>query len=217
MEQQWQPPWQYSWEQNPLPPPPLPYPGSPQPPTAPWEPPLAEPGQGGRRRLWAAVVLLCGAVLLGSLLATCGADGSRPPAGTVLGPPTAGPSPEPTDALPDGDATSGPDEAAALPSPEASPYAPEPSPADSGTAGDAAAGSPAGTGAGPSAAAPRRTTRPKPPARSQSGPAAPARPQSATTPPSLLSSLHVCAEAERLGRWAPGSEQARICRGLYGG
>ncbi|MFD9129815.1 hypothetical protein [Kitasatospora sp. NPDC059571] len=41
-----------------------------------------------------------------------------------------------------------------------------------------------------------------------------ARPVTVAPP---LGGLKVCAAAERQGQWLPGSEQARICRSLYGG
>ncbi|MFD0568245.1 hypothetical protein ACFQ0T_01790 [Kitasatospora gansuensis] len=64
---------------------------------------------------------------------------------------------------------------------------------------------------------PRQSRSPKPakPSRAPRPSAAPASPPPSS--PDLLSSLQVCAEAERLGQWAPGSEEARVCRSLYGG
>ncbi|MCU7820876.1 hypothetical protein KSNIM_04200, partial [Kitasatospora sp. DSM 101779] len=65
------------------------------------------------------------------------------------------------------------------------------------------------------AAAPSRTARPGP-SRSPHRPRPGTRPRAtAAVPP--LTTIKVCEEAERQGQWAPGSEQARTCRSLYGG
>ncbi|MFD0345852.1 hypothetical protein ACFQ0M_06725 [Kitasatospora aburaviensis] len=63
-----------------------------------------------------------------------------------------------------------------------------------------AGGGTAGPGAAPATPAPAPNKAPNPPA---TGPTVPG-----------IGSL--CEQAERLGRWAAGSEQAHLCHGLYG-
>ncbi|WP_344627513.1 hypothetical protein, partial [Kitasatospora arboriphila] len=139
----------------------------------------------------------------GGLLATCGPGG---PAGSG----------ELTGVLASAAPPSGP--GAPVPAP---PWNERPAgPSPDGT-GDAATASPtAGPSAAPSAedvpaAAPSRTTR-LDPARPQLHPRPGTRPRATAAVPHPTT-IKVCAEAERQGQWAPGSEQARICRNLYGG
>jgi len=177
VDEQWQAPWQYGWEQQPPPPPP-------------WEPPVAPPPAPRRRTRRVALVAtaLGGALLLGGLLATCGPS-TEPTGALVVEPvPTEGPSSAP---------------------PESSPSpSPTPSPSAAASTDPDASDSPA--------PAPRQSSRPRPAKSHRTPPAAVPPQQKPGDSTDVISSLKVCAEAERLGEWPPGSDQARICRSLYG-
>ncbi|MEW1907442.1 hypothetical protein AB0442_03155 [Kitasatospora sp. NPDC085895] len=172
---------------------------TPEPPPAPPVPARRRP----RRAVGAAAAVLGGAALLGGMLATCGPggpDGSGELTGVLA---SAAPPAAP---------------AASVPAP---PWNGRPAgPSPDGT-GDTAAASPtADPSAAPSAedvpaAAPSRTARPGP-ARSPLHPRPGTRPRATAVVPHPTT-IKVCAEAERQGQWAPGSERARICRNLYGG
>ncbi|WP_441247824.1 hypothetical protein [Kitasatospora sp. McL0602] len=192
MDEQWQAPWQYGWEQQ-------------APPPTPWEPPvtpLPSP-RARRRRRWAwAATAIGGAVVLGGLLATCGAsegDPAAPVAAPSSAGPTASPSPSPSVSLSMS--------ASATPSPGLSydPSAVAAAPADS----------PAPRQSSRSGGSGSRSPRPHaaPSHRGESGTAAP----QPGGPSELVPSIKVCSEAERLGQFAPGSEQAKLCHSLYGG
>ncbi|MEV8097666.1 hypothetical protein [Kitasatospora sp. NPDC085879] len=195
MDEQWKAPWTYGWE--------IPEPAPPQP------MPAAAPPPAGRRApraaLGTAAAVLSGVALLGGLLATCGPGGSG--SGELTGvlasaaPPSApvAPPPAPSAAAPSSPAPASPVSPAGA--------APSGSPADGPSPSDPAAEDPA--------AAPAGTGRPSP-ARTTHRPHTGTRPRATATAPAMPS-IKVCAEAERQGHWPPGSEQARICRNLYGG
>ncbi|MFB7663245.1 hypothetical protein ACFC1R_04745 [Kitasatospora sp. NPDC056138] len=227
MEEKWQAPWQYEWEQQPD----APFPAAPPvpprplaPPPTPWEPPVTPPPPPGRRARRAAMVIggLTGFALLGALLATCGPSGRS--TGELVTAPVSG-SPGPS-----GEASAALDPTAAAATGSVSPSAsssPSPSPSPS-TAPDVGPTTDPGTDPGTAAAAsgdesdrqPEQTRTPR--QHGRPGPAAPPHPRphparpSNGTPGNLFPSLKVCSEAERLGEWAPGSEQAKLCRSLYG-
>lgn len=165
---------------------------------------------------------LGGLALLGGLLATCGPSGGS--AGALV--PEASPSGSQSDrpnSSPSQDLsafpgvglspTAGPgaESASPSPSPSASPSA---TPSDSPEAESAASGDGSDQQGAQSQTA-RQHSRPRPAVPPRPGPHTGAgRPSSAAT--EVFPSLRVCAEAERLGEWAPGSEQAKLCRSLYG-
>ncbi|MFC5888729.1 hypothetical protein [Kitasatospora aburaviensis] len=173
------------------------------------------PPTGRVRRKWgrAVVPAVFGAVALAVLLTTCGGPEDRPntqPAAVPVEP-----------ASPSGAVTPSveplPPSPAAATSGLAVPVPPSPS-AESSGPDEAAADDP------PDPAAPQSAkTKPKPrPASPHGGSAkAPSTGQggSQDQAPGLggLSGLGMCDAAERLGQWAPGSQQAKLCRGVYGG
>ncbi|KQV12389.1 MULTISPECIES: hypothetical protein [unclassified Kitasatospora] len=161
------------------------------PPPTPWEPPVtplpSRRSRMRRRAAWAAG----GVVVLAGLCwlpSACAAD----PAQSVL-PVVDTPSPSPL----------------GLPSPVLLPPPPPPPVAVSS--------SPPPPSVTPTTAPTPRQTRSPKPAKPSRTPRSSAPPSPTGSSPDLLASLQVCAEAERLGQWAPGSEQARICHSLYGG
>lgn len=183
MDEQWQAPWQYGWEQPP-------------PPPTPWEPPVTPlpPPHTRRRKVTWVATALGGAALLGALLATCGPSGEE--AGAPVGDASASPSPS---------------EPVVPVSPRPSPSPTPAAPAALATVSESPAPTPTPRQATPGSVQSSHTPRPLPAKSPRTEPAA-APPRPGTTAPSL----RVCAEAERLGEWAPGSDQAKLCRSLYG-
>ncbi|MCX5214800.1 hypothetical protein OG689_37030 [Kitasatospora sp. NBC_00240] len=112
------------------------------------------------------------------------------PAPAPVAEPAAAPTPQ------DGAAQEG-----AATEPEAEPPAAD-SPAEGAESADRSAGA-GGTG-------PHRPARPK----ASRAPAPQPAPAPGPAPPAAQS---LCAKAEQLGQWPPGSQQAAMCRGLYGG
>ncbi|WP_369185039.1 hypothetical protein [Streptomyces sp. Y1] len=184
-------PWQ--WPPNAWQPPPVP---APPPPGAPPAAPAPSPGprrSPRARTAWVLAAVGTGAVLA-AVLATCGGPGAGDDPRLV--------------ALPSGPATP-----SAGPPP--GPPAPSPLPAPTPEAGLGTTVEPEPSAA--DAQHPTGAPRPKPshPARATASPHAAAPPGTAPTPPSLGPG-NVCDQAERTARWAPGSEQARLCRSVYG-
>ncbi|MFJ1703884.1 hypothetical protein [Kitasatospora sp. NPDC088346] len=200
MDEQWQPPWQYAWEERPAEPAAAP---PPTPPPTPWEPELTPPRRHPPRAARIAV-LLGGAMVLGGLLATCGPLAAEDTGELVGGSATDGPAPAPLAPPPPSVPVADPVlvERVGAPAGPSAARTPGPSPSASASASASARSSPA--------------ARPTPSAhRSPSGGAG-TRPKPSPSLP-LLSGLGVCTQAERLGQWQPGSEQARACHDLYGG
>ncbi|MGE7434315.1 hypothetical protein [Kitasatospora sp. NPDC001175] len=147
---------------------------------------------------------LAGCALLGGLLATCGPSGGHTDA-LVTAPVSGSPSLEGTSVLRSAAPRTSSASPSASPTPSAAPV--ESPSADVATAEDHSDAQPE------QPRTPRQHSRPRPAAPHRHDSHAGSPP---TAPTGLFPSLRVCAEAERLGQWAPGSEQARICRGLYG-
>lgn len=191
MDERWEPPWRYAWEQpadEAVPPPPAP-------------PPAPRP----RRAAGTAAAALGGVLMvLAAALVTCGPSGGDDGVLTAVASPT--PKDRLRPAVPPPGTASG---TAATPSPSADSPGPDPASAggDSPSDGAAAADRPA-------TPPPRRPVRPVP-VRTPSGMGGGrgTRPVTVTPP----TGLKVCAAAERQGQWLPGSAQARACRSLYGG
>ncbi|WP_395297733.1 hypothetical protein ACF9IK_32995 [Kitasatospora hibisci] len=181
---------------------------------------------------------------LAAVLVMCG-PGSADENSGVVGFPGESPSSAPSSALatPVGgapEAVSVPGGSTPTTAPLAASALPEASPAPGATPSPEEAQAPGGRTAGEGdptgsdhAAAPRstpsRTARPGPSRRPAGGgaagqgaaPAAPApAPNKAPSPPATGPTVpgigSLCEQAERLGRWPAGSDQARLCHGLYG-
>ncbi|GAA4987339.1 hypothetical protein [Kitasatospora paranensis] len=193
MDERWEPPWRYEWEQ----------------PTGEAVPPPAAPAPAPRpRRAAGTTAAALGGVLmvLAAALVTCGPSGGDDGALTAVASPT------PTERLrpahPSPGAASGsaapPVASAGTPGPDAA-AVPDASPSDGSDPADAD---------GPATAPSRRPVRPAP-VRTARGSGSGHGTRPVTVPP--LTGLKVCAAAERQGQWLPGSAQARACRSLYGG
>ncbi|MGK4585508.1 hypothetical protein [Kitasatospora sp. HPMI-4] len=228
MEEKWQAPWRYEWEQEPpdaqppdpqSPAPPAAAPAAAPPPT-PWEPPVTPPPPPGRRARQVAMAAggLTGLALLGGLLATCGPSGGH--TGTLVTAPVSGsPGVEVTSIL----RPLAPRTGSASPSvPPSGPASSVPSGPASSVPSAAPAGGPAVAAAAPADDSGRQPEQSRTPRQhGRTGPASPPRHQShgapsRTAPAGPFPGLKVCDEAERLGEWKPGSEQAERCRSLYG-
>ncbi|MFF7990850.1 hypothetical protein ACFZDG_13815 [Kitasatospora xanthocidica] len=185
-----------------------------QPPPVPTAPLPAAPAPAAprhrSRRVWAAAAVGTG-VVLASVLVMCG-----PGSGDVLS----------VTALPEA-SPSASDPAARLLPVSPPPTTPAPSPLPAPVPGGGATG---GTGAATAAEAgtadarqASASPRPKPghgskaptPARGASGAPAPAAPGAGASAPGGGPGT-ICDQAERVGRWPAGSEQARLCRSVYG-
>ncbi|MGA5823627.1 hypothetical protein ACPC54_37900 [Kitasatospora sp. NPDC094028] len=187
-------PWQ--WPANAWQPPPVP---APPPPGAPPAAPAPAPRRSDRARAaWVLAAVGTGAVLA-AVLATCGGPGAGDDSRLV--------------ALPSGPASPSAGPPPATPATPATP-APSPLPPPTPETGLGATGE-AEQSADPQH--PVTAPRPKPShsAHPAASPRAAATPAAAPAPPSL-GPRNVCDQAERTARWAPGSEQARLCRSVYG-
>ncbi|MGW3044627.1 hypothetical protein ACWC9T_32335 [Kitasatospora sp. NPDC001159] len=191
---------QWQWPSNAWQPPPVP---APPPPGVPFAP-VPEPPPRRSRKVWAAAAGGTLAVLA-AVLVMCGPGSDDDVRAVAL------PGASPSTATPSGLPPVSPPAAAPAPSPLPSPgpeiaqlggageptvqtAAPEPSDAQHPTAG--ARPKPGHT------PHPRPSTRPAPPTPGASVP---------TFGPGTI-----CDRAERIGRWPTGSEQARLCRSIYG-
>ncbi|MFI9363432.1 hypothetical protein ACIG5E_20595 [Kitasatospora sp. NPDC053057] len=197
---------QWQWPPNAWQPPPVPIPPQAGPTRV--GPPVAPVPEPPRRSRKAWAVAAGGTLaVLAAVLVMCGpgsGDDVR-----VVTMPDASPSATPSDSLTDGTPTPSP-----LPSP-----APGSTSEAARASGDDPA-TPAAAQAGPDRTDGRHPTTPS--AHPKSGrtphPSPGTRPAPNGGAPAIpsLGPGTICDQAERIGRWPAGSEQARLCRGFYG-
>ncbi|MFF2145961.1 hypothetical protein [Kitasatospora sp. NPDC058190] len=200
---------QWQWPPNAWQPPPVP---SPPPPGAPVAPaPEAPPRRsrkvwavaaGGTLTLLAAVLVMCGpgsgddvrVVAVPDASPSTAAPTGLPPVSPSAATPSPSPLPSPAPTIAQLGGTGEPTSQAAAPVVTAAPPEPEPADAQHATAGPRPK--------------PGRTPRPSPSAH-----AAPPPPGGSIP---ALGPGGICDQAERVGRWPAGSQQARLCHSIYG-